>query len=346
MATRFSLPAWRWPWQDRWDAWWSARHPRSDTTELGHRNVYILPSRPGVAFCVTLLVLLLASINDQLSLGYLMTFLLAGAGLASMRSTHANLRGLKLDLKTPSPAFAGQPLLLDIRLHNTGAQRFGIGMRLPDGGVADVAYTDVPAQGHGQLQLQLTLPRRGRHALPTLRIETRFPLGLFGAWSVWRPAAQAWVYPTPEVDPPAVTGGEEGLPQGQGQPGLGDDPGMRPYRQGDSPRQILWKKSALALALPVGGNSSAALMVRERLGSRASEQWLDLDAIRGLPFEGRLSRLAAWVQQAEDNGLPYGLRLRGVTLPPDLGPDHYRACMEALAMADEQVPGVQRGTAR
>ena len=78
------------------------------------------------------------------------------------------------------------------------------------------------------------------------------------------------------------------------------------------------------------------LQLRERLGSRASEQWLDLAATRGLPFELRLSRLAAWVRRAEEAGLPYGLRLRGVALAPDLGPEHFRACMEALALAEEQ----------
>ncbi|MBY0234095.1 MAG: DUF58 domain-containing protein, partial [Burkholderiaceae bacterium] len=82
-----------------WQAWWLARHPRSDTTELTQRNVYILPSRPGLFFCATLALLLVASINDQLSLGYLLTFLLTGAGLASMHLTHANLHGLSLDLK-------------------------------------------------------------------------------------------------------------------------------------------------------------------------------------------------------------------------------------------------------
>ena len=131
---------------------------------------------------------------------------------------------------------------------------------------------------------------------------------------------------------------EEALPQGQGQPGLGDDPGLRPYRHGDSPRQILWKKSALALAQPAspGGSGGAPLLVRERLGSRASEQWLDLSATRGLPFEHRLSRLAAWVLRAEDEGLPYGLRLGGLALAPDLGPEHLRACMEALTLAGVQ----------
>lgn len=332
-------PARRWPWQRRWEAWWQARHPASDTTALTQRNLYILPSRPGAAFVATLLVLLLASINDQLSLGYLLTFLLAGAGLASMHATHGNLRGLKLDLKTPAPAHAGQPLTLDIRLHNPGAARFGVGVRLPEAKTSDTAFADVPAQGHAQLHLQLSFPARGRHALPRLRIESQFPFGLFQTWSYWRPAAQAWVYPAPETDAPPAAAVEEGLPQGQGQPGLGDDPGLRPYRHGDSPRQILWKKSALALAQPQppsGSGGGAALLVRERLGSRASEQWLDLAATRGLPFEQRLSRLAAWVVRAEEEGLPYGLRLRGVALSPDLGPDHFRACMEALAIAEDQ----------
>lgn len=244
------LPAWRWPWQRRWDAWWQARHPASDTTALTQRNLYILPSRPGFAFVLTLLVLLLASINDQLSLGYLLTFVLAGAGLASMHATHGNLRGLKLDLKTPAPTHAGQPLTLDVRLHNPGTARFGVGLRHPDVKASETAFADVPAQGHAQLQLQLSLPTRGRHALPRLRIESQFPFGLFVTWSYWRPAAMAWVYPAPEVDAPPAAAVEEGLPQGQGQPGLGDDPGLRPYRHGDSPRQILWKKSALALAQP------------------------------------------------------------------------------------------------
>ncbi len=338
------LPAVRWPWQRRWDAWWQARHPASDTTALTQRNLYILPSRPGAAFVATLLVLLLASINDQLSLGYLMTFLLAGAGLASMHATHKNLRGLKLDLKTPPPAYAGQPLTLDIRLHNPGNARFGVGLRLHDaaasGNAAETAFADVPAQGHAQLQVQLSLPARGRHPLPRLRVESQFPFGLFVTWSYWRPAAQAWVYPAPEVDAPPAAAVEEGLPQGQGQPGLGDDPGLRPYRHGDSPRQILWKKSALALAQPQpptgSGGGGAALLVRERLGSRASEQWLDLAATRGLPFEQRVSRLAAWVMRAEEEGLPYGLKLRDQAIAPDLGPDHFRVCMEALALAQER----------
>ena len=44
------------------------------------------------------MVLLLASINYQLNLGYLLTFLLAGSGVVAMHVTHGTLRGLTLHL--------------------------------------------------------------------------------------------------------------------------------------------------------------------------------------------------------------------------------------------------------
>lgn len=47
----------------RWQAWWQARQPRADTHRTTQRNVYIVPTLAGMAFCGTLGVLLLASIN-------------------------------------------------------------------------------------------------------------------------------------------------------------------------------------------------------------------------------------------------------------------------------------------
>ena len=46
----------------------------------------------------------------------------------------------------------------------------------------------------------------------------------------------------------------------------------------------------------------------------------------------RLSRLAAWVLQAEKLGENYGLRLPGQEIPPGTGEAHKRRCLEALAL--------------
>ena len=92
----------------RFRHWWQARLPLSDTQLLTQRNVYILPTRPGFMLGLTLLVLLVASINYQLNLGYLLTFLLAGSAVVGMHVCHATLRGLTLNLR-PGPRRSPAP---------------------------------------------------------------------------------------------------------------------------------------------------------------------------------------------------------------------------------------------
>ena len=67
----------------RWTQWWHARHRPCERLLLTQRNVYILPTAAGGMLALTVLVMLIASINFQLNMGYLLTFLLAGSATAS-----------------------------------------------------------------------------------------------------------------------------------------------------------------------------------------------------------------------------------------------------------------------
>lgn len=314
----------------RWQAWWQARQPQADTHGTTQRNTYILPTAAGLAFCGTLAVLLLASINEQLSLGYALTFALTGAGLASMHTTHANLRGLQMDLRAPDGVHAGDEYALELRLHNPGKDRFGIAVSAQlDGRLTEPAWVDVPALGHAVLRLRLPAPARGLHELPRLIISTRFPLGFFRAWSYWRPASKVWVYPkAEEVLAPFPTQAEAGAGEAASthQSTSGTDvSGVRSYRRGDSMKHILWRKSALAL------DQGLPLWVRETEAPLAQDLWLDWRDTQGRDVEARLSRLAAWVLAAERASQPYGLRLAGRELAPSLGAAQARACLEMLA---------------
>lgn len=299
------------------------RLPRSDSWKLTQSSIYILPTRAGWAFAGTLVVMLLASINYQLNLGYVLTFLLCGAGLASMHQTHANLRGLTLRVRSPQPVFAGEPAALDIVLDNPGRERSGIGLGVYRAGHESMAWVDAPAQGSGSAQLRFVPERRGPHALPTLMAESNFPLGLFRAWTLWRPAATVLVYPRPEQSAPP-------LPAWENAPGTsrrtransgGEFDGVRAYRRGDPMRQVAWKKSA-----------RSSEMVSRDLGSTASQQlWLPLPAGLGSDLEGQLSRLTAWVLAADRQGLQFGLRLPGLELPCANGESQRRAALQVLA---------------
>lgn len=312
--------------------WFHERLPRSDTLTLTQRNVYILPTRAGWMLGLTLLVLLVGSINYQLNLGYLLTFLLAGSALAGMHVCHGNLRGLSLHLQAPAPVHAGQPALLDLRLDNARRQaRPGIGLGLSDTGPQEAwAWVDVPAQGSATVQVACPTPARGLHHLPALAAQTLYPLGIFRVWTVWRPAAQVLVYPAPEVHAPP-------LPAGEPQPGLtgsaraqatGEFDGVRAYRRGDPLKAVVWKKAAQAFA-----SGRDDLVSRDAFASQRQQLWLDLRLAGSGDLEARLSRLTAWVLMADRLGLDYGLRLPGLDIAPDQGAGHRARCLEALALA-------------
>ena len=113
----------------RFQRWWQARLPLSDTLQLTQRNVYILPTSSGWMLALTLVVLLVASINYQLNLGYLLTFLLAGSAVVGMHLCHANLRGLTLHLKAPEPHFLGTSAAFEIQLSSDRkSPRYGIAL--------------------------------------------------------------------------------------------------------------------------------------------------------------------------------------------------------------------------
>ncbi|HEY0822846.1 MAG TPA: DUF58 domain-containing protein [Ramlibacter sp.] len=310
----------------RFRRWWQARLPLSDTMTLTQRNVYILPTRAGFMMGATLLVLLVGSINYQLNLGYLLTFLLAGCAVVGMHVCHATLRGMTLSLMPPAPQFAGASAPLAVVLGNTRKDaRHGIGLSVLDAVHEDHwSWTDVPAQGSCTVQVAFRPERRGLHRVPPLTAETRFPLGTFRVWTVWRPAAQVLVYPRPESHPPPLPPGEArsgGAAVARAQ-NSGEFEGVRGYRRGDPMKLVVWKKAA----------KTDELVSRDTMQAQRIQLWLDYEQCRLPDREARLSRLAAWVLQADRLGQEYGLRLPGRQVAPGSGEAHKRRCLEALAL--------------
>ena len=307
----------------RFQRWFENRLPLTDNITLTQRTVYILPTRPGFMLGATLLLLLLASINYQLNLGYLLTFLLAGCALVGMHVCHGTLRGLAMNLLAVDAQFAGSSAIIGINLQSRRRSiRHGIGLTVL--GSDQWVWTDVPAQGNATVHVAFKPERRGLHRVPTLSAETRFPLGTFRVWTVWRPAAQVLIYPAPEAVAPPLPAGEpraggatSTLPQS-----TGEADGVRAYRRGDPMKLIVWKKAA----------QTDELVSRDAQQVQRLELWLDLQCTGLADPERQLSRLCAWVLQAEKLELDYGLRLNGLEIKPANGQAHKSQCLQALAL--------------
>jgi uncharacterized protein (DUF58 family) len=320
--------------RSRFNQWFINRISPRDTVTLTQRNVYILPTAPGFMLGLTLLVLLVASINYQLNLGYVLTFMLTGCAVVGMHVCHGTLRGITMNVIAPEAHFAGSSITIGINLMSQRrTTRYGIGLAML--GTDHWNWTDVPAQGSARVQVAFAPQYRGLHRVPPLTAETRFPLGTFRVWTVWRPAAQVLVYPAPEPHPPPLPPGE---PRAGGQATVqrqntGEFDGIRPYRRGDPLKLVVWKKTA----------KTDTLVSRDAQQVQRFELWLDLahtglsgatggSATTGAALEQALSRLCAWVLLAEKQGLQYGLRLSGQEVAPGSGEAHKKNCLQALAL--------------
>jgi uncharacterized protein (DUF58 family) len=156
-----------------------------------------------------------------------------------------------------------------------------------------------------------------------LVVETIFPFGLFRAWTVWRPSGRVLAWPRPEQPaPPLPTSGGAPGDERQSRRGAGSElDGVRPWRRGDTMRQVVWKKVA----------HSGELVSRETAGSAQRELWLDWAETHTADVEQRLSRLTAWLLRAEQEGIDCGLRLPGHELAPGQGELHRRNALDTLA---------------
>jgi len=297
--------------------------PERGTVVLGHRRVYILPTRLGWLYGLTLGILLVGSINYALQLGFALTFLLAGMGLAGMVHTVRNLARLAVSTGRAEPVFAGESAQFRLFLDNRADfDRPAVLVRHPGSGAQVVL--DIAATAVGEAVLAIPATHRGWLALGRVMLETRYPLGLFRAWSYVEPEYRCLVYPRPEYSPlPAPTSAPDAGASRAAALGSDDFSGLRAYQLQDSPRHVAWKAVA----------RSEDMLTKQFSGAANAEVWLDHGRLpSGLDTEQRLSRLAGWVLAAEQAGVRYGLRLPGRELPPGHGAIHRSACLEALAL--------------
>jgi uncharacterized protein (DUF58 family) len=311
---------------------WVRRRQGADTLPLTleRRRLYILPTRAGLGFLTLLLFMLIAGLNYANSLALFLTFLLSGFVLVTMQLCHRNLLGTSLYAASVPPTFAQRAGNLRLTLENPAvAPRYRI--------EAGIAYespqaTDVPAHGRGHIDLPVSAAKRGIVTLERVRLTTTHPFGLFRAWTWVHAPIQMLVYPRPvgSLPMPSESGRKSGL-RSQGQIGADEWHGLRPFRDGDSPRQVDWKAYA----------REAPLLVKEYSTAGSELRLFRFGQLANLGTEARLEQLSRWVVDADQRGDRYGLELPGLALAADRGIEHRHKCLAALALhgLDPQSPG-------
>ena len=291
---------------------------------LTQRRIFIIPTKTGLLFAVVLVLMLIGAINYNLSLGHALVFLLGGLGMVAMVHTFRNLVALRLMPGRADRVFAGETARFTVHLENDRQQaRRALDLSF---GNSEAVSTDIPANASSTVAIPCPTQTRGLLDPGRITLSTRYPLGLFYAWSYPHPLFSCVVYPKPIATPLPISSVAAHTGHHHGERGQEDFSGLRVYQPNDSPRHIAWKAVARDF-------EHRPLLIKQFAGGASEELWFDLDlAPADASLETRLSILAGWILAAEAAHVRYGLDLPGQTIAPDQGDTHSNKCLEALAL--------------
>ena len=300
--------------------WLKKRIPAASHVRLNHRRIFIMPTRAGMGLLLLLVIMLIGAINYQNSLVYAVVFTLGSLFWIGLHHTYRNLAGLELQATGSLPVFCGEEAQLNMTLVSERREHQAIGMRWP---MTSSRQFDVAAGQSTTLVLYYPTQRRGWMRPDRLRVETRYPLGWFVAWSLVDLDWKILVYPKPISLPlPSMHGGGEGQGDQLLVEGVDDFQGLRDYQPGDSKKRLDWR------AWSRGQGLHSKIFAEPQHDS----QWLKLEQAPGQTLELQLSCLAGWILQLQQRQQPYGLELPGTRIEPAAGEAHQEACLRALAL--------------
>ncbi|WP_309570722.1 transglutaminaseTgpA domain-containing protein [Deinococcus sp.] len=282
----------------------------------------------GTSYLLLVMLTLIGCVNYDLSLGYGLTFLLAGVWVITAGQAVRAARRLNVRVSPPPATVAGSEAVYTVHV---GAPDRDVPLAvIVTTTQGDTRYVNARVRAGEPRTIGVAVPARvrGRLGLTSVRVGALDPLAIWQATIRPSPAAgDAWdvaVHPIPEpaappLPPRVETGVGDGMRRTKGDQEFA---GLRPYVPGDSPRQVSWRHVA----------RTGTLLTRETdapLGSAVHLDWHDTAG--SVSTELRVSRLAAWIATLRVAGQPFSLQLPGQALAPGAGDAHANRALDALA---------------
>ena len=325
-------------------------------------HLTIRPTGHGLLFLGILVAMLLGSINYNNNAGFTLVFLLGNMGFISLFHSYKNLVGIEVSLLQQPGIFAGGSLIFSFQIKSDSSQNEAADPK-PDGkghskGWAKGRTKGLPAgqslglafkgKGtalvrHSRDRMDLVMETRTRGPLDPgdLSVFSFYPFGLFRMTARLPLNIRGLVYPAPLKGELSVGGIGTGslsmdrdtslANQAAGR-GPDDFQGLSPYVPGSPMGRISWKAYSRELGLFVKDFSG---------GDSGGQVLLDMDKIKAVSVEAKLSILCRALIDAHKSGILYGLRLaNGRFHEPGTGERHFYQCLESLALFGFERTGV------
>ena len=294
---------------------------------LTQRRIFIIPTRQGFTLVFVLVLMLLGDINYNLSLGYVLTFLLTMMAVMSMLHAFRNLAHMEIRSGRAEPVFCGE--VAQFMLHfNNRSKLPRYQLCLVQSGDSFWKNTNTPLQfdvpartgyrsclsaAHHPARLAAARPPEAVHRIPArpvlLLVLPAFRHALPGLSEAFERRTVADRQFAGRHGKRSMAGDE-------------DFSGLRKYTEGDALPRIDWKAYA----------RERGLQVKQFSTPLGEELWLDIADAPDRDEEEKLARMTRWVLDAEAQGLRYGLHLPNGELPPNSGIVHRDECLRRIAL--------------
>ncbi len=317
-----SLRRWRLAIDHLVDRFVTLRTPVDRRIVLRQSRIYILPSRYGTVLLLLVLALFLGGVNYANTIILSLAYLMISFFMVSMVHTFRNLNGLILEASHAHNGFAGDTVMFEISVSRSGARRYEAITLYWDHGAASTVH--LVERNQEAVSLRIPVAQRGLFKPGRLRIESRFPVGLFFCWSYARFDLEAWVYPKPIKNTTLLQ-----APYRDGHDAVGalngtdDFAELRRYTPGDPIRHLDWKAYAR------GGE----LLTKTFVDPVDQDFWIDWQAFSEMEREMAFGHICYWVLKLTEQHRYFGLRLPHIEVELGRGEHHKVRCLEALAQA-------------
>ena len=310
------------------------------------RRVFVMPTRHGLMAALAIFGIFAISVRIQNNMLLLMAVALFVIFALSLLWAGQNLKGLRLQVRHDGRIVAGETARLSVVL---AADRPVYDIRIDAGEGARPALRAAIGQGSGVNRragretfgretpggensrgesygqdghaLNFSPERRGRQALPLVRLETAFPFGLARAWA-WISPAEVLVAPVPDYAAALahLTGDvRQGAAAGREDGGADS---LEDWVPGIPETRISWKRYA----------ATDRLLAKTGDASGGSVLTITYDAVAHLGHERALSAMSAAVLRAARAGRPFHFRLHQIDLR-HVTPQSAGKALDALALA-------------
>jgi uncharacterized protein (DUF58 family) len=284
---------------------------------------FVYPNRNSIGLVAVLLAMWYAGASQNNGAAYLLCFVLVALAIASAPAAWANVRGLEIRPEPIRPVFAGEQMRLALTVGNPSRKsRFGLTVRFDSSNEAGhIPFLERTKSARTEAFAPAL--KRGLFERHRVSISSSFPIGFVTARSPQTIQQPAYVYPKAEGGRALPMTFDPARDTREGNRAEGDDyAGVRSWIPGESMRHIDWK--AVSRGQP--------FMTKQWTSDAGHRLVLSWDQLSDLEYESRLSQLARWVIDAENQGLDYGLSIPGRVIQPSRGEQHFHTCLQALAV--------------